>query len=287
MAANLQLLKRRIKTAHNIAQVARAMEMVAASKIKKAQGLVLANKPYTEKITTMSKNLLSHIQEKKITHPYVERNKSPSKLLILVSSDKGLCGSLVTNLSKRFLEETPKNLLIITIGKKMETLAAKLRYKLIASFRMGTTFPAYSVIYPIIEIIHEYYLKGQVGRVEILYTSFQSLFVQTPLMETLLPIEPLIQGEETSKNPDYIFEPNLSMLISELLPHYLEVKLYHAITQAYTSEQAARMIAMQNAKDNAKDVASYLTLEYNKSRQERITNELLDLANGQVGIAYG
>lgn len=285
MAQNLQLLKRRIKTAKNIAQIAKAMEMISASKIKKAQNAVLNSKPYTEKIITLTNNMLRHTDLKKFSHPYIEnltndqesdkKNNSDKKILIVITPDKGLCGSLNTNIYKKILEEDNKNTKIITIGKKASRFSQRLESEVIANFPAGSSTPDYSIVYNLIEVINDEFLTGKVSKVDILFTDFTSIFSQEPKIKTLLPIK---TTHEEAELP-YVFEPGEAEILSDLLPYYLEVYLYNSLLEAYTSEQAARMVAMQNAKNNALDIAEYLTLLYNKSRQERITNELLSLAN--------
>lgn len=286
MAANLQLLHRRIKTAQNISQIAKAMEMIAASKIKRAQASLLNHKPYAEKITSLTQELMLRVPKKKFTHPYITGNNSSKRLLIVVTPDKGLCGSLITNLLRRFLEEDAKNTLLVTIGKKGETAAVRTGYNLIASFPMGTRFPSYGAVYPIITLINEHYMRNSVSKVEILYSEFLSLFNQQALLTPLLPI-PTSQNvdREDFYTRDVIFEPSPDIILSSLLPHYLEVSVYHILIQSFSAEQAARMIAMQNAKNNALDIVDYLTLEYNKTRQGQITSEILDLANGQGTVS--
>lgn len=280
MAHNLQVLKRRIKTANNIAQVARAMEMVAASKIKRAQSAVENNKPYAQKIITQTKNVLNNIDRETFTHPYLKENQSQKKLLVILAPDKGLCGSLVTNLLRRFFEAHDKDTLVITVGKKIERSIGSVTRQLVATFPMGTSLPHYSVVYPLINTIDTYYQKGEVGTVELLYPEFVSLFTQTPKLEQILPVSLEKDNYDTNTLP-YLFEPDIATIVSWLLPYYLEVLLYNRIIETYTSEQASRMLAMQNAKNNALDIADFLTLSYNKSRQEKITNELLDLSNSQ------
>ena len=282
MAANLQLLHRRIKTAQNISLIAKAMQLIAASKIKRAQHMLLNHKPYADKITSLAQELLLRVPRKKFSHPYITSNNFPDRLLIVVSPDKGLSGSLTTNLVRRFLEEKSQNTFLVSVGKKAEAVASRTGYNLIASFPMGTHFPSYGAIYPIISIINEYYMNNKVSKVEILYSEFLSLFNQKPLLTQLLPIPEVPRTETTEVYlKDVIFEPNPDEILSSLLPHYLEVNIYHILIQSFSSEQAARLIAMQNAKYNAHDIVGYLTLEYNKTRQERITSEILDLANGQ------
>lgn len=280
MAQNLQVLKRRIKTAQNIAQVARAMEMIAASKIKKAQSAVVNNKPYAEKIIAQTKNIVENIDKDSFSHPYLEKEKSQKTLMVILSPDKGLCGSLVTNITRKFLAIHNKENIYITVGKKMERFVSRMSNNLIASFPMGTTLPSFGAIFPIIELINQLYEKAEIGRVEILYPEFKSLFLQAPKVDRLLPIA--IEEEQQQEHQlVYIVEPDIKTILSSLLPYYLEVVLYSRFIEAFTSEQAARMLAMQNAKNNALDISDYLTLLYNKSRQEKITNELLDLSNSQ------
>ncbi len=283
MAENLFLLKRRIKSAKNIAQIAKAMEMVSASKIKRAQTIVEKNRTYSDRISTLTENIIAKTDLKKFSHPFLTQNNSQNKLLLVFSPDKGLCGSLNTNLYKSLLEKDMSHTQLITVGKKMETFAAKMNYNLIASFHMGTAIPHYSVVFQLIKLIEQYYTTDAAGSVEVLYARFDSIFQQTITTTPLLPIEhdknEKIDEESSEKELPFLVEPNIHQILSDLLPYYVEVTLYDVLMNAYTSEQAARMVAMQNAKNNAKDVADFLTLTYNKNRQEKITNEILDLAN--------
>lgn len=282
MAENLFLLKRRIKTAKNIAQIAKAMEMVSASKIKRAQTIVEKNRSYAEKITTLTENILSKADLKTFSHPFLTKSDSTKKLLIAFSPDKGLCGSLNTNLYKSLLEKDLTDTSIVAVGRKMEMMNAKMNTELVASFHMGTTIPHYTLVYQLITLIEQFLTENNGGTVEVLYTRFDSLLKQTITSTQLLPITQqtkVVDEEANESDLPFIVEPDIHTILSDLLPYYVEVKLYDLMMNAYTSEQAARMIAMQNAKNNAKDVAEFLTLTYNKNRQEKITNEILDLAN--------
>jgi len=283
MAQNLQSLKKRIKTAQNISQIARAMEMIAASKIKKAQKTVLNNKPYAEKITEILNKMLESAGGDDFEHPYMKTNEGAArKLVIAISPDKGLAGALNSNLYKKLLEFKADATDVVAIGKKIERFAVRMGYKIIATFPFGTRFPEYSVIYPLTDIIKQHYIGKNAAEVHVLFTEFKSIFSLAPSSAKLLPIQyPLIEGE--SKEFPYKFEPGPDFILRELIPYYVEVKLYNAIVQAYTSEQAARMVAMGGAKDNALEIMNFITLTYNKIRQERITNEILDLANGRIG----
>lgn len=278
MAQNLQLLKRRIKTSKNIAQIAKALEMIAASKIKKAQSASISNNPYAARITDITQKIISSLSEEKFSHPYLEKRTSGKKLLIAISPDRGLCGSLNTNLYKKLMEIEDNNTNAVTVGKKVGLFTSKLSFELLSSFPMGSTLPDYSIVMQLKKIIDDEINAGNAVSVSIVYADFISLFTQTPIVKQLLPLQ-FEQVERGIEKNTSIYEPGKVDLLKELLPYYLEVQIYNALLQAFTSEQAAQMVAMQNAKNNAFDIAQYLNLVYNKSRQERITNEILDLSN--------
>lgn len=279
MPQNLQLLKRRIKTAKNVSQIAKAMEMMSASKIKRAQNTVENNKPYAKRIESLTGSLIKNTKTAKFTHPYLTEAESEKKLLIAISPDRGLCGSLNTNLFKAIVAQESKNTTLITIGTKFERFASKMDFNFLASFPMGTTLPRYSIVYELVKLIDEQFKLGNVTSVEVLFAEFNSFFDQKPKVQKILPVNTDVVADDNDLF--HLFEPAPVELLEALLPQYLEVALYSALLEAYTSEQAARMVAMQNAKTNANDIASYLTLAYNKSRQEKITNEILDLSNNQ------
>ncbi len=285
MAENLFLLKRRIKTAKNIAQIAKAMEMISASKIKKAQTIVERNRAYSQRITTLTEDITANTDLSQFTHPYLTKKEGNKRLLIAFSPDRGLCGSLNTNIYKALMDQDMSNTTIITVGRKLEIFAAKMGYDLTASFHVGTSLPHYSLVLQLIELINQHYTQGEIASVEVLYARFDSIFEQRITTATLLPLDAnstIEEGMDTKEDLPFIVEPDIETILSSLLPYYIEVKLYDVIMNAYTSEQAARMVAMQNAKNNAQDVAEFLTLTYNKNRQEKITNEILDLANNQA-----
>ncbi|MBI1982176.1 MAG: ATP synthase F1 subunit gamma [Candidatus Levybacteria bacterium] len=274
--ANTLRLKRRIKTAQNVSKTTRAMQMIAASKLKRAQAAALSSRPYVEKLTLLSNNLTAKI-DKDSLHPYMKPGKSDKELLIIISPDKGLCGGLVTNLIKEYLTLKTKDLILLTIGKKAQSYVLHTRQEIIASFPFGTTLPSFDVVYPIIKIINDHFLEAGVGSVKILTSHFTSIFSQKPVITTLLPIT---LPPETEKSSNVLlFEPNIAEILPDLLKHYLEMTLYQYLLEGYLSEQAARMFAMQNATDNAKDMIEELTLEYNKARQEKITSEILDISS--------
>jgi len=255
--------------------------MIAASKLKKAQDGAESSKPYVEKLDFISKALEQRIDKENLSQYMIAQDYINTKLLIVISPDKGLCGGLVTNLIREVLHysNTGKTY-FITVGKKAERAVASLNKDVVASFPFGTTLPQFETVFPIAKLINEYFLGKKVSEVAILSTKFNNLMSQMPILNPLLPVK--LQAETVAEKSLTLFEPNVNILLPALLQHYLEMVIYQSLLESYASEQAARMIAMKNATDNALDIISELRLEYNKTRQEKITNELLDIGGGQI-----
>ncbi|MCA6079789.1 MAG: ATP synthase F1 subunit gamma [Endomicrobium sp.] len=281
MAQNLQQLKKRIKTSDSIAQIAKAMEMIAASKIRKTQDSVEKHNSYARKIKYITQRILTD-QDLYDEIEKFSKERDGKRLVYIISPDKGLCGGLVVNLFKKVSFYVQPSDYVVAIGKKAANNVARYNYDVLASFSMGTNFPKYDYIYPIIDIAKKFYVSGEVTKISIIYTEFKNMLIQEPVIEEILPIKPDKNFQENKM--DYIFEPDPQSILKDMLPYYFEVEFYSAFMNAYASEQAARMTAMKNAKDNASDISASLTNIYNKSRQEKITNEILDLANGQQRI---
>jgi F-type H+-transporting ATPase subunit gamma len=279
--ANILALKRRINAARNVSKTTKAMQMIAASKLKRAQNAVAASKPYVTKISSIMDNLISGVQEN-YNHPFLnQKTKTGKTLLIILSPDKGLCGSLIASLLKEFIryrsEDT--NASYVVMGKKLEGQVIHFDNEIVASFPFGTTLPTFDKVYPLIQIIEKYYSSGLVDSVKILNPEYINLFTQKPKVTTLLPIT--LSDEMLDKEGEldefFLFEPDRKILLDSLLKHYLEMTIYHQLIESFASEQAARMISMQNATTNANDIIEDLQLEYNKTRQAKITSELLDI----------
>jgi F-type H+-transporting ATPase subunit gamma len=282
MAQNLQQLRKRIKTSNSISQMARAMEVVSASKIHRVQTTVERHGPYSRKIRDMVKRIITDQSlHSKEMQRFLKRSDG-KRLVYIISPDKGLAGGLIINLLKTVNSYLRLDDYIVVVGKKASENVIRYGYNVITSFNMGTKFLNYDEIFPMIDIAKKFYIYGEVTKVSIIYTEFKSMLVQEPVAEEIFPINPIQEFKETAI--DYLFEPSPLQVLKDLLPFYFEVEFYSAIMNAYASEQAARMVAMRNAKNNANDICAALTKIYNKSRQEKITNELLDLANGQQEI---
>ena len=282
--ANLLSLKRRIKAASNVSKTTKAMKMIAVSKLKRAQEATLAGRPYVEKLSSISQNVLGKLNSE-YSHAYMKKNDSKKNLVIIIAPDKGLCGGLITNLIREIVsfDNQNKNNIYVTVGKKVESTIVNLGAELAASFNFGTTLPTFSAVLPIVKIVDEYFLAQKVGNVKIISTNFMSVFSQKPTITNLLPIE---ISKEQSSSAFSLFEPLPEKLLPPLLRHFLEMTIYQHLLENYASEQGARMVAMQNATDNAMEIVQDLQLEYNKGRQEKITNEILDIGSAAFTFAY-
>lgn len=287
--ATILSLKRRIQAAQNVSKTTKAMQMISASKLKKAQEAALSTRPYVAGLNALTKNIVGVVDREAFDHPYIQnRQLSGKSLFLILAPDKGLCGALISNLLREYLmyyKENKENSYYIPVGKKIEGSVARLSENVVATFRFGSILPSYDIIFPIMKIVDEYYLSGKVDRVKVLYTDFRSFFSQIPTIETLLPVAlPTEDGVEKTKS-NYTFEPSAPEILPDLIRHHIEMKLYHFFLESFVSEQASRMIAMQNATDSALDIIDYLRLEYNKTRQAKITSELLDIMGAGMASA--
>ncbi|HEX7042746.1 MAG TPA: ATP synthase F1 subunit gamma [Patescibacteria group bacterium] len=284
-------LRRRIKTAQNISKTTKAMQMIAASKLKRAQQATLATRPYVEKLTTLAQNIAAKIDTTEPISPLLQSNSNTGKTLyIVISPDKGLCGALVTNVIKEYLKfNRDEKSLFVVVGKKIENVASSTTKNLLASFHAGSTLPTFDQVTPITEIINEYYGGQKVDNVKVITTHFNSVFSQSPQIIDLLPVKLTVSENvkkpEVSQTPDYtLIEPSPAEILPALLKRYVEMNLFQHLLENYVSFQAAQMIAMQNATNNAKDIVEGLTLLYNKLRQEKITSEILDISSASVAL---
>ena len=277
MPENLRILKSRIRTARNIAQLAKTLEMVSVAKIRRARGLADTVRPYAERITALTGGAMGSLSPEERAHPYLRKGTGSGRILLAIGPDKGLCGPLTGNLIRKLAENVDQDTWLITVGKRMEVPAVRLAgNRLIASFMMGARLPQYSLVFELVRLINERKLTGQAATLDVLYSRFVSFFSQVPVIERVLPLQ---ESPPLAGTVPPVVEPGSTALLDALLPHFLEVRLFDAVVQAFSAEHAARMVAMQNAKSNALEIADTFTLLYNKTRQERITSEILDLGN--------
>ncbi|HUD19629.1 MAG TPA: ATP synthase F1 subunit gamma [Patescibacteria group bacterium] len=283
--ANIRLIKGRIKSAKNIAQITKAMELVSAAKMKKAQAQALAGKLYAQKIFEMVVVLASRTISAK--HPLLQKPKhlAGRRLVILISSNKGLCGGLNTNLFRFFSQHyhASKNFDAVTAGKKGASFLSHFGGSLKADFSNSSSFVA--EVPAITELVTREYTAGLYDGVDLIYNEFVNVVKQVPKRKTILPLT--VESLETpvEEHGDFLIEPSIDEVFESLLPHYLENQIRDAALQAEASEHSARMVAMRNATDNALSLVDDLTLVYNKARQEKITYEITDMITASMTVS--
>jgi len=288
--ASTRDIRRRIKSVKNTRQITKAMELVAASKMKKAQQAALAGRPYAELMARMLAALADRVEEAQ--HPFLVKREVRTRGIILVTSDKGLAGPLNANLFKLVTDiKTPAKYAVI--GRKGAQFIARTHRDLLAEFSVGDRVP-FSEVRTVAEFMTKQYLEGVVDTVEILWPRFRNTLIQVP---TLLPLLPLTsvkdviadlrsdagqsEAAHTGLPSQMIFEPDAGTVLEALLPLYVNREIYQQVLDARASEHSARMVAMKTAKDNASSILDDLTLEYNKARQAAITQEILEIAAAQ------
>lgn len=284
--ANLRAIRLRIRGVKNIAKITRAMEMIAASKMRRAQERGLAGRPYREKITEVIA-ALSAVSGGEAGHPLLVSRPVKKVMVVHITPDRGLSGGLVGNINRAtlsFIQErkgTPFN--FIVVGKKGLDFMRRAQRDIAAEFTGMGDKPTLQETLPISRIVIDDFKSGAVDEVWVAYSQFVSTMVQKPVLEKLLPVEPA--EIEPQHNVEYLYEPDAATVLGSLLPSYVEMKIYQLLLESIASEQSARMVAMRNATQNANELTEELTLEYNKARQESITGDLLDIVGGVAALA--
>lgn len=283
--ANIRLIKRRIKSAKNIAQITKAMEMVAAAKMKKAQAAALSGKLYAQKIYEMVTRLAARTDYN--NHPLlVTPAPTGKRLVVLLSTNKGLCGGLNTSLFRFFMKQYTDNAKydVITLGKKGADFVTRLGHGVKADF--SDTTPWERVVPGLVSLLTEQFLSGGYDAVDLVSNEFLSATKQVPKVKTVLPLT--ITGDAAANASEgtyeFLIEPSVEEVFNALLPHYVENQIRDAVLQAEAAEHSARMIAMHNATDNANSLQDDLTLQYNKARQEKITYEITDMVTARLAV---
>jgi len=284
--ADIRLIRRRIRGIQSTAKITRAMEMIATSKMRRAQERGLAGRPYAEKIQQVLADLAALPSEEEALHPLLQRRPVAKIGIVHITPDRGLCGGLNTNINRRtasFILEQGVPVALVTVGRKGRDFMRRYGRDIRAEFTGLGDRPGLLDTLPISRIIIDDYTNGIIDLVYLVYARFISTMVQRPIIQQILPVEPAeIPG---AQNVDYIYEPGATAVLGELLPRFAEMQVYHAILESIASEQSARMVAMRNATDNANELIEELTLMYNKARQESITKELLDITGGAAALA--
>ncbi|GAB4516954.1 MAG: F0F1 ATP synthase subunit gamma [Anaerolineae bacterium] len=289
-------IRRRIRSVKNIAQVTRAMQMVAAAKMRRAQAQVLASRPYSEKALEVLRHLAAQRGAQAALHPLLTHREEVNTIaLVLITSDKGLCGGYNANMlrvASRFILEAGKPVKIIAVGRKGAAFMARRGQDLAYEFSDLPPQPRLLDITPVTRVVIQGFLRGDFDEVYLGYTQFISTLRQQPLIRRLLPLHPtngensleILPSASQQVTPiqvgEFIYEPDPATILDAVLPRFTEIQIYQALLEALASEHSARMVAMRSATDNANELLSELTLTYNRVRQDAITREMLDIAGG-------
>jgi F-type H+-transporting ATPase subunit gamma len=292
--ANAREVKQRIKSVKNISQVTRALQAVSASKVRKAIDQLDDTRPYSVKAW----QVLQHIAEqpdRSTLHPMLAQHAEVKRIIaIVISGDRGLAGAYNSNLIRKadeWAETIDVPVKYITVGKRGRDQLLRRGKDILAEFSNLPAQPSYSDISPVGYIAVDQYLEDEVDEVYLIYTQFINRMNHQPVVKKILPLDP--DSEDRVKDFElkeslvggYIFEPDQRSLLDEIIPRFTVLQVFHAVIEALASEHSARMVAMKNATDNATELADALQLEYNKARQQAITNEMLDIAGGAEAIS--
>ncbi|HVU36468.1 MAG TPA: ATP synthase F1 subunit gamma [Opitutaceae bacterium] len=291
--ASTRDIRRRIKSVKNTRQITKAMELVAASKMKKAQQAALAGRPYTNVMARMLAVLTGRVEESQ--HPFLVQRPVKTRGILLVTTDKGLCGPLNANLFKLVTEvKTPAKYYVV--GRKGAQFVARTRREMVADFSVNDRVP-FNEVRVVTEFMVKQYLEGVIDTIEVIYPRFKNTLVQEPIVRPVLPLQNLQQfvthteadagaaHQPSTDTREMLFEPNPTQVLEALLPFYVNRHIYQLVLSAKASEHSARMVAMKTAKDNATKLLGDLTLEYNKARQAGITQEILEIAAAQYAAS--
>jgi F-type H+-transporting ATPase subunit gamma len=285
-------IRRRIRSVKNTAQITKAMQMVAASKMRRAQQSALAGRPYASLMNEVLGNVTSFASD--FTHPLMEQREVRKRAVIVIATDKGMCGALNSNLMREAAKFDKGATVYISAGRKAAQFIVRTKRTLGAEFTYKDA-PLFSEARAISKFARDLFIRGEVDRVEILFTRFISTLTQKPELWPFLPVGRIrtvsagvpqpAQGEELMRGAtEFTFEPNVDQVLGALLPHSLNFQLYQILLEAKASEQSARMVAMKNATENANQLIKDLTLEYNKMRQANITKELLEISTAAMAM---
>jgi F-type H+-transporting ATPase subunit gamma len=275
-------LRRRIKSVKNTSQITKAMQMVAAAKMRKAQAAALAGRPYQEMLTRVLAAVKGRVEP--ASHALLAVRPLKKELILIFSTDKGLCGPLNNNLFRELIDIDREKTEFAVMGRKAVQFIARTKRNLTADFALKDAVH-FADIRPIAKFASDKFVSGEVDQVRVLYPKFINTLTQQSVMRILLPVpaeELDVEGE--ANRGEYLFEPDVNAVLDAILPHYIAFQLFQMALNARASEHSARMVAMKNATDNAKELIKDLTLEYNKVRQANITTELLEITTAQLAV---
>ena len=273
-------IRRRIGSVKNIKQITRAMQFVAASKLKRAQDATLQSRPYRDKLDEVLADVAAVLSDE--DHPLLARREGGTRLLVLFTTDRGLAGSLNTNtirFATKEIVEHQGDLRVVTVGRKGTAAMRRARVPIAAAFDGFGDKPTFASALPLARLITDDFLAGTYSQVDLVHPRFVSTLVQRPVVDRLLPIVPAEDTEGIPGN-QFLWEPSAGAVLEQLLPRFVATRVFQAVLETTASEQSSRMVAMRNATDNAQELIEDLTLTYNKVRQANITREMIEIATG-------
>ena len=294
--ATLRDIQRRIKSVQSTQKITRAMKLVAAAKLRRAQERILSARPYASKMAELLGNLVSGQGGDEAAHPLLEQREGPRRQVAIITADKGLAGAFNSNILRRsieFLRSSSQNdVTLVVVGRKARDFYRRRPYTIKRDMIGFWDRLAYSHAQELADQFMQQYLDGEVDEVHLIYNEFRSVAVQRPVRVQLLPIPKA--AEAAAKDPavveaavDYIYEPSPEAILGDLLPRHVRMQVYKALMESLAGEYGARMTAMEAATKNAKDMINILSIQYNKARQEKITKELLDIVGGAEALKQG
>jgi F-type H+-transporting ATPase subunit gamma len=292
--ATLRDIRQRIRSVQSTQKITRAMKLVAAAKLRRAQERILAARPYASKMAELLGNLVSGADG--ATHPLLERREGPRRQIVIITADRGLAGAFNANILRRAVElireSSAAEVTLVVVGRKARDFFRRRSHTIKRDMIGFWDRLAYSHAQELADYFIQQYLEDEVDEVHLLYNEFRSVAVQRPVRQQLLPIPRAAEGEgagtgEAVTPVDYIYEPGPEAILGDLLPRHVRMQVYRALMESLAGEYGARMTAMEAATKNAKEMIDVLTIQYNKARQERITKELLDIVGGAEALKQG
>ena len=281
---NTRDIRNRIRGVKNTQKITRAMQLVAASKMKKAQDRALEGRPYARELAAMLTLLTDKVEE--FSHPFIEERPVRKRGILLITTDRGLCGSLNANLFREVSQIEAGKAAFVTIGRKGRQFVSRTGRQLLADFPISED-AAFRELRPVVEFLIEQYKEGEIDTIEILYPRFKNTLIQEPRLVPLVPLTEMAEYaiemaqkegiEVTEDAREFVFEPSADIILTHLLDRFVKREIYQMLIDARASEHSARMVAMKAATDNAKKLTDSLTLQYNKARQAGITQEILEI----------
>ena len=291
--ANFKEIRIRISSVKSTRQITAAMKMVAAAKLRKAQDKIVQLRPYANKLHEILVELSKSLVNSEDGNIYARTGETEKVLLIIVTSNKGLCGAFngtVIRETKRIIDEkytrqqSAGNLWVMPIGKKGNDAMKRLNVKILEDQSSLFNNLSYETCSPVATRVMEHYIKGDFDRVEFIYNQFKNAAVQNLTNEVFLPVETVEAGEADTAAQDYIYEPDIEAIVKDLIPQSLKIQFYKSVLDSFVAEHGARMTAMHKATDNATELIRELTLQYNKARQASITSQILEVVSGAEAL---